>query len=184
MQTKKTALAMLRIIGTNVRLFCGKILHGSKLAYSPLTCLAFSDSVSLSNSASINFGKRLRTRGGCSFNVQESGRLVLGKDVFLNRGCLFNCHSSILVGDGCEFGPNVTIYDHDHVFRGGVLKDGKFKYGAVKIGKNCWIGAGTVILCGTVLGDNCVVGAGSVVKGEFPAGSLVLQKRQTDVRMA
>lgn len=182
MQFKKTALAALRVAATNVRLLGGKAVHGRRLRYSPVTCLALSDSVAISPAAGIDFGRGLRTRGGCSFNAQESGRLSFGRDVFLNRGCLFNCRSSISVGDGCEFGPNVVVYGHDHAFRGGALKDGGFKYGDVRIGKNCWIGAGTVILRGTVLGDGCVVGAGSVVKGEYPAGSLVLQRRQTEVR--
>lgn len=182
MPIKKTVIAAIRVIATNIRLLGGKLAHGRSFSYSPLTCLAISDSVALSKESTIDFGKKLRTRGGCSFNVQDSGRLSFGRDVFLNRGCLFNCRSSISVGDGCEFGPNVMVYDHDHVFRGGVLKDGSFKYGDVSIGKNCWIGAGAIILRGTVLGDGCVVGAGSVVKGEYPAGSLVLQKRQTEVR--
>lgn len=176
------ALAALRLAATNVRLLGGRLAHGKKMKYSPVTCLAFGDSISLSREASVDFGRGLHTRGGCSFNVQESGRLSFGNDVFLNRGCLFNCHSSISVGDGCEFGPNVMVYDHDHVFRGGVLKDGAFKYGDVRIGKNCWIGAGTVILRGTTLGDGCVIGAGSIIKGEYPADSMVLQKRQTEVR--
>lgn len=35
----------------------------------------------------------------------------------------------------------------------------------------------TELLRGTVLGDNCVVGAGSVIKGEYPARSVIIQKR-------
>ena len=183
MRIKKTMIAALRVAATNVRLLGGRAVHGRRLRYSPVTCLALSDSVDLSAGASVDFGRGLRTRGGCSFNVQESGRLSFGGDVFLNRGCLFNCHSSISVGDGCEFGPNVVVYDHDHAFGGGRLKDGEFKYGDVRIGRGCWIGAGVIILRGTVLGDGCVVGAGSVVKGEYPAGSLVIQRRQTEVRV-
>ena len=33
----------------------------------------------------------------------------------------------------------------------------------MRIGKNCWIGAGAVIVPGVTIGDNVVVGAGSVV---------------------
>ena len=32
-----------------------------------------------------------------------------------------------------------------------------------KIGRNCWIGAGSIILPGVTIGDNVVIGAGSVV---------------------
>lgn len=41
---------------------------------------------------------------------------------------------------------------------------------AVHIGKNCWIGAGAVILPGVTIGDNTVVGAGSVVTKDLPSG--------------
>ena len=38
------------------------------------------------------------------------------------------------------------------------------------IGKNCWIGAGVVIVPGVKIGDNTVIGAGSVVTKDIPAG--------------
>ena len=181
---KKYLRAAMRVMTTNVRLGAGKLLHGSRLCFSPVTCLALSDSVELSPMAKIDFGKSLRTRGRCSFNVQESGELVFGKGVFLNQGCQFNCHSKIEIGDGCEFGPNVLVYDHDHAFggEGGGLKEGPFKCSPVEIGEHCWIGAGTIILRGTKIGANSVVAAGSIVKGEFPSDSLILQRRTTEVR--
>ena len=40
----------------------------------------------------------------------------------------------------------------------------------VKIGKNCWIGAGAVIVPGITVGDNVVIGAGSVVTKDIPSG--------------
>lgn len=42
----------------------------------------------------------------------------------------------------------------------------------IDIGKNVWIGAGCVILPGTVIGDNAVIAAGSVVRGDVPAEEL------------
>ncbi len=88
----------------------------------------------------------------------------------------------ILIKAGVEFGPNVLIYDHDHDFRAfGGLKEKKYVCERVEIGQNCWIGANSVILKGTILGDNCVVGAGSVIKGTFKDDSLIYQKRTTTV---
>lgn len=178
---KKYIRAAVRVMTTNARLGAGKLLHGSRLHFNPITCLALSDSVELSPQARIDFGRSLRTRGRCSFNVQEDGELVFGEGVFLNQGCQFNCHSRIEVGDGCEFGPNVLVYDHDHVFRGGAIVGGEFSYGDVRIGSGCWIGAGVIILRGTTIGDGCVVAAGSVVKGDVPEGSLFVQKRHSSL---
>ena len=178
---KKCIRAFVRVLGTNLRLLSGKILHGSSLRFNPVTCLAFSDGVDLSSKAKVDFGKALRTRGRCSFNVQEHGELVFGKDIFLNEGCQFNCRFKMHIGDGCEFGPNVLLYDHDHVFKGGSIHEGSFSYGEVSIGSNCWIGAGTVILRGTRIGNDCVVAAGSVVKGDIPDGTLFVQKRHASM---
>jgi len=47
--------------------------------------------------------------------------------------------------------------------------------------RNCWIGANTVILRGTTIGDNSVIGAGCVLKGEYPAGAIIIQKRETTI---
>lgn len=181
MQLKKLLLAALRTFVTNIRLGIGKLRHGSNLRFSAATCLRLSDFISMSSSASIDFGKSLRTRGGCVFNAQGSGQLTFGNGVFLNRGCQINCRCQISIGDGCEFGPNVLVFDHDHSYRGGVFKDGGFLLDSVEIGKNCWIGAGSIILRGTAIGAGSVVAAGSVLKGTYPPGSLVLQKRATEI---
>ena len=39
-----------------------------------------------------------------------------------------------------------------------------------------------LVCTGTKIGDNCVVAAGSVIKGEFPANTLIYQKRDTEVK--
>lgn len=39
----------------------------------------------------------------------------------------------------------------------------------VRIGKNCWIGAGALIMPGVTIGDNTVIGAGSVVTKDIPS---------------
>ncbi|WP_202171413.1 DapH/DapD/GlmU-related protein [Bacillus sp. USDA818B3_A] len=44
----------------------------------------------------------------------------------------------------------------------------------VKIGDNCWIGAGSIICPGVTIGDNSVIGAGSVVTKDIPANSVAV----------
>ena len=51
----------------------------------------------------------------------------------------------------------------------------------ITVGDDVWIGANTVILRGTVIGRDCVVGAGSVLKGVYPAGSVIVQKRTENI---
>lgn len=44
----------------------------------------------------------------------------------------------------------------------------------VTIGKNVWIGGGSIILPGVTIGDNTTIGAGSVVSKDIPANCLAV----------
>lgn len=128
-------------------------------------------------------GKGMSLRSGCRLNVRKAGKLVVGSHLYMNTGCQITVHDRITIGDNVEFGPNVLIYDQDHDFTvEGGLAANKFKTTPVTIGNNVWIGANSVILRGTDIGDNCVIGAGSVIKGTYPPGTIILQKRQEILR--
>lgn len=50
------------------------------------------------------------------------------------------------------------------------LREQLYQYNMpVHIGRNCWIGAGAVIMPGVSIGDNTVIGAGSVVTRDIPS---------------
>lgn len=66
----------------------------------------------------------------------------------------------ISIGDNTIISTNVKILAHDAAT--GFLGVGT-KVGRVDIGKNCFIGSGTIVLCDTTIGDNVIIGAGSVV---------------------
>jgi Acetyltransferase (isoleucine patch superfamily) len=129
---------------------------------------------------SIYIGNNIGIRENCLFSVAENGKIDIGDNCFFNRGCIVASHLNIFIGDGTKFGPGVFVYDHDYDFKNEdpTLRS-KHITSPVVIGKNCWIGAGTVILRGTKIGDNSVVGAGAVIKGEYKENSLVIQKRDT-----
>lgn len=130
--------------------------------------------------ARITLGQELRIHSGCKLKVRRGAELFIGSGVKINYNCMMFCQTGISIGEGTEFGPSVYIYDHDHDYRSG-LKNELYLTSPVSIGKSCWIGAGSVILRGTVIGDNCVIGAGSIVRGNIPANSVVYQKRETHI---
>ena len=67
------------------------------------------------------------------------------------------------------FGPHVTVATAGHPIDP-TLRSKEYQYNmAVHIGKNCWIGAGALILPGVTIGDNTVIGAGSVVTKDIPS---------------
>ena len=92
-----------------------------------------------------------------------------GKYIYANFNLTLVDDTHIYVGDYTQFGPNVVIATAGHPILPELRKKG-YQYNApVHIGKNCWIGAGAVIVPGVTIGDNTVIGAGSVVTKDIPS---------------
>ncbi len=103
------------------------------------------------------------------FYANWGGRHVhFGKHVYANFHLTLVDDTHIYVGDDTMFGPNVTVATAGHPILP-ELREKEYQYNAaVHIGRNCWIGAGAIILPGVTIGDNAVIGAGSVVTKDIP----------------
>lgn len=92
-----------------------------------------------------------------------------GKNIYGNFNLTLVDDTHIYVGDYTMFGPNVTLATAGHPIEPSLREKG-YQYNApIRIGKNCWIGAGAIILPGITIGDNVVIGAGSVVTKDIPS---------------
>ena len=85
-----------------------------------------------------------------------------------NLTCVDDTH--IYVGDGTMMGPNVVLATAGHPILPELREKGYQYNMPVHIGKNCWLGAGVIVLPGVTVGDGSVIGAGSVVTKDVPAG--------------
>ena len=91
-----------------------------------------------------------------------------GKNVYANFNLTLVDDTHIYVGDYTLIGPNVTIATAGHPIDPD-LREQAYQYNAsVRIGRNCWIGAGAVIVPGVTIGNNVVIGAGSIVTKDIP----------------
>lgn len=97
-----------------------------------------------------------------------------GKNVYANFNltCVDDTH--IYVGDYTMFGPNVTLATPGHPVLP-ELREKQYQFNMpIHIGKNCWLGAGVIVLPGVTIGDNSVIGAGSIVTKDIPANVLAV----------
>ena len=162
-----------------------KILIGSNFKSGIIERISPNVVLEFNKGSRVSLGKKIRIHSGSKLKVRPGARLIIGDNVKINYFCIIACQDSIKIGDGTEFGPSVYLYDHDHDYKAGLSSNSdeeSFKKAPIIIGKNCWIGANTIILRGTKIGDNSVVGAGCVLKGNYPDGSVIVQKRITDLK--
>lgn len=143
-------------------------------------CSPFSG-IEVNKGGKLTIGNKFKLGSYARIRVRSKGTLTIGDKVAFNQGDIIVCHDRITIGNNVQAGPNVLFYDHDHDFRAEKgLEKLLYKTAPITIGNNVWIGANTVILRGTTIGDDCVIGAGCVVKGNVPAGTILIQKRDSE----
>ena len=94
----------------------------------------------------------------------------LGSNIYANAGLKLVDDTHIYIGDNTMLGPNVTIATAGHPIDPELRSRGLQYNLPVRIGKNCWLGAGVIVMPGITIGDNTVIGAGSVVTKDIPSG--------------
>lgn len=114
------------------------------------------------------------------FNGREillygEGEIICGENSYIgDRSTLHAANGyKLMIGNGCQISSNVRIFTQT------AIADADFsqkpvpsKFGDVKIGNYCWIGANVLINPGVTIGENAVVGANSVVSKDIPAGEI------------
>lgn len=99
------------------------------------------------------------------------GRHVhFGKNVYANFNLTLVDDTHIYVGDGTMLAPNVVLATAAHPILP-ALREKQYQFNLpIHIGRNCWLGAGVIVLPGVTIGDATVIGAGSVVIKDIPSG--------------
>ncbi len=174
---------ILALFRGNIKLLFLKLFYPKQIKYKPYLRFGKGVDIRVDSKSSMSLGKGILVNRGTVLSSTDGGVLLIGDMAGLNNNTMVFCHEKIEIGDNTIMGPGVCIYDHDHVFSStaGVNRN-DFRTSPVKIGKNCWIGAGAIILRGSVIGDNCLIGAGAVIKGTYASGSIIIQKRQEVIK--
>jgi len=103
------------------------------------------------------------------FHANFGGKHVhLGDYVYANFNLTLVDDTFIYIGSYTQFAPNVVVATAAHPILP-ELREQEYQFNLpVHIGRNCWIGAGVIVLPGITIGDNVVIGAGSVVTKDIP----------------
>ncbi len=109
------------------------------------------------------------------FHANWGGKHVhFGDYIYANFNLTMVDDTHIYVGDYTMFGPNCIVATAGHPILP-ELREQAYQYNAsVHIGRNCWLGAGVIVVPGVTIGDNVVIGAGSVVTKDIPSNVLAV----------
>jgi acetyltransferase-like isoleucine patch superfamily enzyme len=134
--------------------------------------------------------------GGLELQCARSGRIELGRFVWLGHGTKLRCHQGAIeigpksvlgqectisayervrIGEQCVIADRAMFIDFDH----GVveverpIREQGIYTRPVEVGSNVWIGYGACVLRGVRVGDNSIVGANCVVTRDVPANAVV-----------
>ena len=155
-----------------------KLLYPQNVYYSGLVRLSPNVVIDTDRHSKIRLGGHVSMHSRCRIVATCGGNLSIGNNTGFNVGCIVVSRKRIAIGKNVSFGPNVLVYDHDHVMDSNHgAKGSEYHLDAVEIGDNSWIGAGSIILRGARVGKNCVIAAGSIVKGFVPDNTTLVQKR-------
>ena len=151
-----------------------RVVFGKGVRIDHPECVRLGDDVYLNDFCWISIVKKNVEVGMTP--VLLTPRLEIGQGTYVGRFGTIACINKISIGRDVLISDRVFIGDLSHGFKRIDLPI-KSQYlhskGPVSIGDGTWIGIGVSILPNVNIGKNCVVGAGSVVNHDVPDYAIV-----------
>lgn len=114
----------------------------------------------------LEVGRSVMLMAGCWITVPEGGRARIGAGTHMNLGVFLAAYEHVEIGAHCMLANGCFVTDADHRFEDPdrpILAQGYAVKGPTVIGENSWLGLNVAVLGGVTIGRNCVIGANSVV---------------------
>ena len=111
----------------------------------------------------------------CTGVIRDLGAgLTVGNNSNFGEYNFIGVRGPVEIGNDVLFGPRVTIHAENHTFKrlDVPIRKKEVSRKGVKIGDDCWIGSGTIILDGVTIGKGSVIAAGTVLTKSIPPYSL------------
>lgn len=153
-------------LGGNVLIGTGSYVHSS---------------VHLLGKSNIRIGSNTCLSEGCWLNVNQSIEnkisIAIGNNCFIGKQNFFTSGDMISIGDytlttiGCKFIGSTHKIDNPEV---PYLLSGTTSDEQIRVGVNCFLGAGSTVLGNVVVGHGSVIGAESLVLQDVPPFSIAI----------
>ena len=119
---------------------------------------------------------RSKLKGTLKCAIEEG--MIVGKGVTVMSGVNFGSEPYLItLGDRVRISSDVIFVNHDGgtwAFRNKYEEFSNVsKFGKIKVGADTFIGCKSVIMPGVTIGKNCVIGAGSIVTKDVPDETVV-----------
>ncbi len=129
--------------------------------------------VKIYNKGQIELGKNVKVRPGTGLYCNKNCSLILSDNCEIGRDSTIASHNKVFLGKGVLTGPHVFISDHNHEYQNidvPIYKQGvrMFPGDSIFIDEGSWLGTNVVIVGNVHIGKNCVIGANSVVTKDIP----------------
>ena len=120
-------------------------------------------------------GRNAVIHRGHFMNLEVSGfsGLAVGDSAHVGPDCLIDLAAPVSIGSRSSVSPRVTLLTHADPGEGSLQARYPRQTGAISIGDDAWVGAGSTVLHGVSIGRAAVVGAGSVVRHDVAAEAVV-----------
>lgn len=141
-----------------------------------------SEGIIFGNNVTISRGVMIRPS---SYYGGDMGKgLVMGDNSSIGPYGFVGCSGKIIIGNNVMFGPKCSLFAENHNFSDTEhsIKSQGVNQKGITIEDDCWIGSNVVILDGVTIGKGSVIGAGTLITKDVPAWSIVIDKRNQQVR--
>ena len=115
----------------------------------------------------VSIGKRVRIAKNSIISVLPGAKLEINDDSLIGHGVTIYSAKSIKIGKNCRIAHYCSIIDHDYEVNSKTInvpwRDKSKISKPIFIADNVWLGAHVVILKGVSIGKNCIIGASTLV---------------------
>lgn len=100
--------------------------------------------------------------------IYSSADLKIGEDCWIGRNFSANGNGTVVIGDRCDIGPDVSFLTGGHTVGGPKRRAGKGVRYQITVGNGTWICARSTLMKDISIGEGCVIAAAACVGEDIP----------------